>query len=54
MSVIDPIQSHYCEGRPVGKRSLLRWKGLVEKVSFESGVKSEGVMDDESEDDDRG
>jgi len=39
MSMIGPDQSQYCEGSPVGKRSLLRWEGFVEKVSFEPGVK---------------
>jgi len=39
MSVISPVQSHYHEGSPVGRRSLLRWEGFVEKVSFEPGVK---------------
>ena len=38
MSVIGPVQSHYHEGSPVGKRSL-RWEGSVEKVGFEPGVK---------------
>ena len=38
MSVIGPVQSHYHEGSPVGKRSL-RWEGFVEKVGFEPGVK---------------
>jgi len=38
MSVIGPVQSHYREGSPVGKRSL-RWEGFVEKVGFEPGVK---------------
>jgi len=43
MSVIGPVQSHYHEGSPVGKRSL-RWEGFVEKVGFEPGVK--GWMSD--------
>ena len=34
MSVIGPVQSR----SPVGKRNL-RWKGFVEKVGFEPGVK---------------
>ena len=38
MSVIGPVQSRYHEDSPVGKRNL-RWKGFVEKVSFEPGVK---------------
>jgi len=38
MSVIGPVQSRYHEGSPVGKRNL-RWKGFVEKVGFEPGVK---------------
>jgi len=39
MSVIGPVQSNYHEGSPVGKRSMLRWEGFVEKVGFEPGVK---------------
>ena len=39
MSVICPVQSHYREGSTMGKRSLLRWEGFVEKVRFEPGVK---------------
>jgi len=38
MSVIGPVQSHYHEGSPVGKRNL-SWEGFVEKVGFEPGVK---------------
>ena len=38
MSVIGPIQSHYHEGSPAGKRGL-RWEGFVEKVGFEPGMK---------------
>ena len=38
MSMLGPVQSHYHEGSPVGKRSL-RWEGFVEKVGFEPGVK---------------
>ena len=38
MSVTGPVQSHYHEGSPVGKRSL-RWEGFVENVAFEPGVK---------------
>jgi len=38
MSVIGPVQSHYHEGSPVGKRSL-RLEAFVEKVGFEPGVK---------------
>ena len=34
MSVIGPVQSHYHEGSPVGKRSI-RCEGFVEKVVFE-------------------
>jgi len=33
------VQSHYPEGSPVGKGSLLRWEGFVEKVGFEPGGK---------------
>ena len=36
--MIGPVQSHFYEGSPVCKRSL-RWKGFVEKVGFEPGVK---------------
>jgi len=39
MSVIGPVESHYREGSPMGKRNLLRWTGVVEKVSLESTVK---------------
>jgi len=45
MSVLGPIQSHYHEGSPVGKRSL-RWEGIVEKTGFELAVKDEAVTDD--------
>jgi len=38
MSVIGPVQSHYHESSPVGKRNL-RWEGFVVKVGFEPGVK---------------
>ena len=51
MRMICPVQSRCHEGSPVGKRSL-RWEGFVEKVGFEPG-NSEGVMDDESGDDNR-
>ena len=30
ISVIGPVQSHYHEGSPVGKRNL-RWEGFVER-----------------------
>jgi len=30
----------------MGKEVKLRWEGFVEKVDYEPGVKSEGVMDD--------
>ena len=33
MSVIGPVQSHYHEGSPVGKRSLTS-EGFVEKSRF--------------------
>ena len=39
MSMIGPVQYRCHEGSPVGKRSLLRWEGFVEKVGFEPGVK---------------
>ena len=49
--MIGPVQTRWHEGSPVGKRNL-RWEGFVEKVlSLE--WKSEGVMDDESGDDNR-
>jgi len=38
MKVIAPVQTHYHEGSPVGKKNL-RWEGFVKKVSFEPGVK---------------
>ena len=38
MNVIGPVHSHYHGGSPVNKRSI-RWKGFVEKVGFEPGVK---------------
>jgi len=38
MSTIGPVQSSCHEGSPVGKRSL-RWKGFVENVGYEPGVK---------------
>jgi len=43
MSVIGPVQSHYHEGSPVGKRSL-RWKKFVENVGFEPRVKEWWMM----------
>jgi len=43
MTVIGPVQSHYYEGSPVGKRSL-RWEGFVAKVGFEPGVKEWWMM----------
>ena len=46
MSLISPVQSHDHEDSPMGKE--IRWEGFVEKIGFELGVKSEGVMDDES------
>jgi len=38
MSMIGPVQSHYHEVSPVGKRSL-RWEGFVERVGFEPEAK---------------
>ena len=38
ISVIGPVQFHYHEDSPEGKRSL-RWEVFVEKVGFEPGVK---------------
>jgi len=37
-SVIGPIQCHYHEGSPVGKKSL-KWEGFVKKAGFEPGAK---------------
>ena len=37
--MISPVQSHYHEGSPMDRRSLLRWEGFVEKIRFEPGVK---------------
>jgi len=53
MSVISPLQSYDHEGSPMGKEVKLRWEGFVEKVDFEHEGKSEGVMYDESGDDNR-
>jgi len=39
MSMISPVQSHYHEGSPMSKEEKSRWKGFVEKIGFESGVK---------------
>jgi len=36
----------------MGKRSLLKWEGFVEKVRFEPG-KNEGAMNAESGDDEK-
>ena len=38
MSVIGPVQSRYREAVTVGKINL-RWKGFVENIGFEPGVK---------------
>jgi len=54
--MISPVRSHDREGSP-GVEEVLRWEGFVEKVGFEPGVqewRNDGVMDDESGDDDRG
>ena len=37
--MISPVQSHYHKGSPMGKKEKLSWKGFVEKVGFEPGVK---------------
>jgi len=37
--MISPVQSHDHKGNPMGKEVQLKWKGFVEKVSFEPGVK---------------
>ena len=50
--MIGPVQSRCHEGSQVGKRNL-RWEGVVEKVGLSLEWKSEGVMDDESGDDNR-
>jgi len=39
MSMISLVQSHYHEGNPMRRRKLLKWKGFVENVGFEPGVK---------------
>jgi len=39
MSMVGPVQSHYHESSPLGKRSLFKGEGFVEKVGFEPGVK---------------
>ena len=39
VSMISPVQSHYHKGSPMGKKEKLSWKGFVEKVGFEPGVK---------------
>jgi len=39
MSVIGPVQSHFYEGSPTGKRGLLKWEEFDEKVGFAPGVK---------------
>jgi len=39
MSMTNPVQFHYHEISPMGRKSLLRLKGFVEKVRFEPGVK---------------
>jgi len=51
MRVIGPVESHYHEGSPVGKRSLLklRWEGFVEKVGSEPGVMVDKSGDDEKD-----
>jgi len=41
MSVIGLVQSHYHEGSPTGRRSLLRWEAFVEKVDFERLAKEQ-------------
>ena len=52
MNMIGPVQSCYHEGSPVGKRCL-RWKHLLKRWVLSLEWKSNGVMDDESGDDDR-
>jgi len=47
------VQSHDDEGSPIGKEVKLRWEGFVEKLVLSLDWKNEGVMDDESGDDDR-
>jgi len=39
MSIINPVQSHYHEGSPMSREVKLRWKGFIEEVGFEPGVK---------------
>jgi len=55
MSVISPVQSHDREGSPMSEEEKFRWEGFDEKVGFQFlslEWKSEGVMGDESGDDD--
>jgi len=47
------VQSHDHEDSPLGKEVKLKWDGFVEKVGLSLEWKSEGVMDDESGDDDK-
>jgi len=39
MSVISPVQSRDNDCSPMGKEVKLRWKGFVDKVGLEPGVK---------------
>jgi len=39
MSMLSRVQSHCHEGSPVSKEEKFNWKGFVEKVGFEPGVK---------------
>jgi len=52
MSIVGPVQSRCHEGSPVGKR-ILRWENLLKRYVLSLEWKSEGVMDNESGDDNR-
>jgi len=39
MSVIGPVQSHYHEDSPVGKRKSVNVEGFVEKLGCQPGMK---------------
>ena len=54
MSVIGPVQSSYREGSPVGIKEVYEGgKDLLKRQVLSLEWKSEGVIDDESGDDER-